>query len=199
MDSLFHFVFPIMSALAARVKIKHKVRTLIVLASLTVLMDVDHFVGGLERAGLHNVFVAILIPLILLYISLHFRMSRYVKTFFFLLLIFLSSHVFLDLFSNPSFGDGIGIVTGYGVQLFYPLSTTQYAVNFNLKIPMIISTHPDVTEGYIVSSIGFGILMYFIIIVVPCLFLDDIIEISERKHEKFRKAAREFFRNLQKD
>ena len=199
MDSLFHFVFPIIAALASRLHVKHPMRTILAAAFITVLIDLDHFIG-LERATFHNIFVTILIPLILLYLSFLFRSNRYVKGFFFLLLIFLSSHVFLDLFSNPILGNSIGIVTNEGgVALFYPLSTTQYAINFNIKISLKSNAQPNIIEDYLVSSLGFGILMYFIIILAPCLFLDDILEIAEKKHEKFMKATKEFFKNLLKD
>lgn len=196
MDTLFHFVFPIIAALAARVHIKHPVRSIFTAAFLSVLLDVDHIIG-LERATLHNIFLTLFIPLILLYLSFHLKWSKYTKGFFFLLLLFLSSHVFLDLFSSPAMGNGIGIIEGQGVALFYPLSTTKYAIEFNVYVPL--RSYPNSIEGYLVSSLGFGILLYFAIILVPCLFIDDIIEIAERKHEKFMKATREFFKGLIRD
>jgi hypothetical protein len=198
MDTLFHFVFPIIAALAARLNVKHPIKSILGAAVLTVLIDVDHFIG-LERMAFHNVFVTILVPLILLYLAFHFKANRYVKGFFLLLLIFLSSHLFLDLFSYNIFGNDIGIIEGNGVALFYPLSNTLYSVNFNVKIPLTISTPPYAIEGYLVSSLGFGILLYFIIIVVPCLFLDDIIEIAERRREGLGKATISFLKKSLKD
>jgi len=187
MDSLFHFVFPIIAVLAARINIKHIIKTSVAAAAITVLLDIDHFIG-IGRTTLHNIFITVLIPLLLLYLAFHFKTNRYVKGFFFLLLIFLSSHLFLDLFSSDG-GSGIGISEGSGVALFYPLSLNAYSVNFNIEIQ----------QGYIASSLGLGILLYFIIIIIPCLFLDDIIEISEKKHENLRKAANEFFKRTIKD
>ena len=195
MDSLFHFVFPIIAALAARINIKHMVRTILAAAFLTVLVDLDHFIG-LERVALHNVFITILIPLILLSFSFYFKLSRNYKNFFFLLLIFLSSHLFLDMFSSPAFGNGIGIEEGIGIALFYPLSNARYSIDFNMKVTTRIGLP---YEGYIVSTLGFGLLLYFTAILLPCLFLDDIMDIAERHHEKLVKAAKEFFRNLLKD
>jgi membrane-bound metal-dependent hydrolase YbcI (DUF457 family) len=196
MDSLFHFIFPIIAVLAARPRTKHIIKTSIAAASIAVLLDLDHFIG-LERALLHNIFVTLLLPLALLYFSFHFRTNKYVKGFFFLLLIFLSSHLMLDLFSSPAFGTGIGIEeNAFGVALFYPLSNVRYSINFNIIISKI---GYQSLEGYLVSSLGFGILLYFIIIIVPCLFLEDIIDIAERRHEKFRKAANELFRKAIKD
>ena len=197
MDTLFHFIFPIIAALAARINIKHPIRTILIAAFITVLIDLDHFIG-FERATFHNVFVTVLIPLILLVLSFHFKLKRYIKGFFFILLIFLSSHLFLDLFSSPAFGDSIGITKG-SIALFYPLSTAGYSINFNLRTPLESVYSQHTIEGYVVSSLGFGILLYFIIILVPCLFLDDIIEIAERKHESFRKAFKTFFHNILKD
>lgn len=193
MDSLFHFVFPIIAALAARLHLKHPIKSILAAAIIAVLLDLDHFIG-FERATFHNIFVTILIPLILLYLSFHLKLNRYYKGFFILLLIFLSSHLFLDLFSSPILGEGIGIVENKGVAIFYPLSTVKYSIDFNIKIPLVSVVPPYSVEGYIVSSLGFGILVYFIIILVPCIFLDDIIEIMEKKHESFRKAIRQFFR-----
>ena len=198
MDSLFHFVFPIIAVLAARVNTKHIIKATVAAAAVAVLLDLDHFIG-LERALLHNVFVTILLPLVLLFLSFHFRTNKYVKGFFLLLLIFLSSHVMLDLFTNPIFGTNIGISEGSGVALFYPLSNVKYSINFNILIPIRTGYPQQTVEDYIVSSLGFGILIYFIVIIMPCLFLDDIIDIAEKKHERFRKAANEFFRNVIKD
>jgi len=184
--------------LAARLNIKRPIRTILAASIITVLIDLDHFIG-LERATFHNIFITFLIPLILLFLSFHLKLNRYVKGFFFLLLIFLSSHVFLDLFSSPALGRSIGITEGSGVALFYPLSKTPYSINFNIKIPLKTAFPPYTMEGYVVSSLGFGILLYFIIILVPCLFLDDIIEIAERKHENLIKATKRFFKNLLRD
>lgn len=194
MDSLFHFVFPIIAVLAARINIKHIIKTSIAAAAITVLLDIDH-VFGIARGTFHNVFLTMLLPLLLLFLAFHFKTNRYVKGFFFLLLIFLSSHLILDLFSSPPFGTIVGITEGSGVALFYPLSSIKYSINFNI----IISNDHSSLEGYLASSLGFGILIFFAMIIVPCLFLDDIIEISERKHQNFRKAASEFFRKLIKD
>lgn len=199
MDTLFHFVFPIIAALAARLNIKHPIRSILGAAFLALLIDLDHFIG-IERATFHNILITILIPLILLFLSFHLKLNRYVKGFFFLLLIFLSSHVFLDLFSSPVFGGNISITEGEnGIALFYPLINTRYSINFNIKIPLKTSFPPYTIEGYLISSLGFGMLLYFIIILIPCLFLDNIIEIAERKHEKFRKASKRFLQNLLKD
>jgi hypothetical protein len=199
MDSLFHFVFPIIAALAARLNIRHQIKTILSLAVLTVLMDLDHISPIYERALLHNVFITLLIPLILIFLSFHFRLDRHKKAALLLLLIFLSSHVVLDLFEVWN-SQGIGIRQDMpgrvGVALFYPLSSVRYSIDFNIPTPSIV---PIGGDTYIATSAGVGILFYFAAIIVPCLFLDDIIEISERKHERLRKAAKDFFKKLIKD
>ena len=56
MDSLFHFIFPIIAALAARVHIKHPVRNILIAAFLAVAVDIDHLIG-IPRATTTNIFV----------------------------------------------------------------------------------------------------------------------------------------------
>jgi membrane-bound metal-dependent hydrolase YbcI (DUF457 family) len=199
MDTLFHFIFPIIAALAARLNIKHPVKTILGVSFFALFIDLDHFIPGpANRALFHNIFVTLLIPLLILFLAFHFKLSRYKKGLILLVLIFMTGHLFMDMFSNV-YGEGIGITeTKYGVGLFYPLSNAKYFLNFNIKIPLITSDGSSI-EGYLVSSLGFGILAYFIIIIVPCLFLDDIIDITEKKHESFRKASKEFFKKLLKD
>jgi len=171
MDSLFHFVFPIISALAAKVHVKHEIRDILIVGVFSVLIDLDHFIG-LERATFHNIFITLLLPLIIVILAFSFKAKYNFKGLSVLLLIFLSSHLFLDVFSEGP------------VALFYPFSNSYYTFNFNLSIP----------EGYIISTLGVGILIYFIIIFLPCLFLDDIIEIMEKKHESFRRALKDLLK-----
>jgi hypothetical protein len=195
MDTLFHFIFPIIAALAARLNIRHQIKTILSLAFLTVLLDLDHLMPGLERALLHNIFIVFLIPLALLLLSFEFKTDRYKKGFLFLLIMFLSSHTIIDMFSNMDYTSGVGIRTGDGVALFYPLDNTRYYVDFNISVPSL-SVLPYTTDGYLASSLGVGILLYFIFIVLPCLFMDDILESAEQSHKKLRKQAATFFRNI---
>jgi len=182
MDSLFHFIFPIIAALAAKVHVKHEIRNILIVGVLAVLIDIDHFIG-VERATFHNIFVTVLIPIIIIILAFSLRVRYSLKGFSILLLIFLSSHTFLDLFSGSP-----------GVALFYPISNTYYSLEFGITVPMTTKFVPSVIEGYVISSLGLGILIYLIIIILPCLFLDDIIETMEKKHESFRKALKQFFR-----
>ena len=181
MDSLFHFVFPIIAALAARVHIKHPIRNILIAAFVALALDLDHFIGvGLERALFHNIFITILIPGIFLVYAFSLKKKYYLKGFAVLLLIFLSSHLILDVFTEP------------GVALFYPIIDNYYAADFTISIPLYQSQFA--TEGLLVSSIGMGILIFFLIIILPCLVLDEIIEIMEKKHEGFRKVVKDLIR-----
>jgi membrane-bound metal-dependent hydrolase YbcI (DUF457 family) len=178
MDSLFHFIFPVIATLAAKVHVKHKLRNILIVGALAVLIDLDHFIG-MERATFHNVFITVLLPIIIIILAFNFKAKYNVKGFSILLLIFLSSHTFLDLFSGKP-----------GVALFYPINDTYYSVEFGITVPMPTKFAPSLIEGYVISSLGLGLLFYFIIVILPCLFLDDIIEIMEKKHESFRKAIK---------
>jgi len=181
MDTLFHFVFPIIAALAARIHVKHPVKIILSTALLAVLIDLDHFIF-LERATFHNVFITILLPFLLIFLSFHFKTKYFIKGFFILLLLFLSSHTFLDTFTG-------------GVALLYPLSEQYYSINFALTIPLESKFSPYLIEGVIVSSLGLGIFLYFLVIILPCLFLDEIIEKMEEKHEDFLKAFKDLLKS----
>ncbi|MBU3904700.1 MAG: metal-dependent hydrolase [Nanoarchaeota archaeon] len=175
MDSLFHFIFPIIGALAAKVHIKHPIRNILLVAALTVLIDIDHFIG-LERATFHNVFITVLLPIAFIVWAFSLKKNFYMKAFSILLLIFLSSHVMLDVFTEP------------GVALLYPFSSEYYSIAFNVAVPL---TSQFASEGLIISSISIGILLFFILVILPCYFLDEIIVIMEKKHESFWKAVKD--------
>ena len=169
-DSLFHALFPVISALAARVHLKHPIRNIFIAGLLTVLIDLDHlsFLGP-SRGLLHNMFVTTVIPYILVILTFYFRRSYQEKGFAILLAIFLPSHTFLDL------------AFGGGAMLFYPFSQTIYYLNFNFMT----------SEGALVSAAGLALLFYFVSIIAPLYFLDKLIEKTNKQHETFRKALKE--------
>ncbi|MBU3896313.1 MAG: metal-dependent hydrolase [Nanoarchaeota archaeon] len=177
MDILFHFIFPIIAAIAAKVHIRHPIRNILIAATLTVLVDVDHLVG-FTRGTFHNIFVLVLIPLLFVAYTFHRKKFYQEKGLAILIFIFLSSHLFLDLFTG-------------GVALFYPLSTVIYAINFNIPLIWTNITMGQSYEGMLVSSLGVGIALYFLLIVLPCMYLDDIISNMEKKHENFRRALKD--------
>ena len=175
MDSLFHFVFPVIAALAARVHIKHPVRNILIAAFLAVAVDIDHFIG-IPRVTTTNIFVLVIIPLLFVFYAFSKKKSYNLKGLSILILIFLSSHLFLDIFTG-------------GVGLFYPLTDAVYGIDFN--IPIAWTNYAGLGyEGLLVSSLGVGITLYFLLIILPCYYLDHIILVMERKHKRFWKAVK---------
>ena len=65
--------------------------------------------------------------------------------------------------------------------VLYPVSTTYYSLDFDLLV----------TEGALVSGPGLGLLYYFASVIIPLLFLDNLIELSEKQHESIRKVLKE--------
>lgn len=177
MDSLFHFIFPIIAALAARVHIKHPVRNILIAAFLAVAVDIDHLIG-IPRVTTTNIFVLVLIPLLFMFYAFSKKKGYDLKGLSVLIFIFLSSHLFLDLFTG-------------GVGLFYPLTDAIYAINFDIPFTWTSYTVGGL-EGLIVSSLGVGISLFFALIILPCYFLDEIIVTMENKHESFWKAVKDF-------
>lgn len=157
-----------MAALAARIRIKHKIGTCLTLATFTAFLDVDHFIG-VTRGSLHNIFITLLFPIILFVLALKFeKKGDYYKNVSLVLLLFLFSHPILDMF-----------VEG-GVMLFYPFSTQLYDLSgLSLKI-----TLPSGEQGYIISSAGVGLTIYFSMI-LGSIFVGDFLCIfkKERKLE----------------
>ena len=122
MDALFHFIFPLMAALAARIHMKHGVIAVVTMAASAVLIDIDHFMGpGLGGAMFHNLFFTLCVPFTILSIMYTWggEIERQASI---CLLLFLFSHTILDLFSEGT------------VALFYPITNMQFGINANLWI-----------------------------------------------------------------
>ena len=151
MDMLFHFIFPLMAALAARIHMKHGVLAVATMAGSAVLIDIDHYMGsGLGGAMFHNLFFTLAVPFTILSIMYAWggEMERQASM---CILLFLFSHTILDLFSGGT------------VALFYPISGQQFAINFSFA-----------WGGYeIISASGIGLLMYFSILLM-CFYLQEI-------------------------
>jgi len=151
MDALFHFIFPLMAALAARIHMKHGIPAVLIMASTAVLIDLDHFMGpGLGGAMFHNLFFTLAVPFTILSIMYTWG-GETERQAAMCLLLFLFSHTILDLFSEGT------------VALFYPITNMQFGITANVM-----------WGGYqIISSSGIGLLVYFSILIV-CFFLQDI-------------------------
>ena len=176
MDSLFHFLFPIMGALAARVHLKHGLTNIIGLGFLAVLIDLDHFFYGFERLLFHNIFFTVALPSAIMITVFLYKTDYYTKSFSVMLFLFLSSHLILDIFTEP------------GVAVFYPLSSQYFAIKFNVYVPIVSRF---ASEGAVISSYGVGLLLFTVFILLPCMFLDEIIVLMEKKHENFRSALKD--------
>ncbi len=103
MDTITHLIIPFLVLLALRVDAKKAVLML----PFAVIIDIDIFIPGVHRMLLHNIFVVIVIPaIILLYLD---RYHPEYKEYGLIAFFYLGSHLLLDL--------------GEGMALFYPLST----------------------------------------------------------------------------
>lgn len=184
-DALFHFVFPLIAILTARIRIKHKIGTCLTLATIAVFLDVDHFVGA-TRGSLHNIFVTLLLPIVLFILAFKFeRKGDYYKNVSLVLLLFLFSHPILDMFTEG------------GVMLFYPFSTQYY----DLSHLSLTITLPSGIQGYIISTAGIGLTTYFLMI-LSVMFVEDFLKIfkRERKLEKaFIKTVEEEEKKIEKE
>jgi membrane-bound metal-dependent hydrolase YbcI (DUF457 family) len=169
MDSLFHFLFSLIAVFAARIHIKHGIPTLLLLAVISVFVDVDHFIG-MPRAGFHNLFVTLLFPIILIIFA--FRFGReYHRQVSIALLLFLFSHTILDLFMEGK------------VALFYPLTLQTFSINFSFYA---------LGRYMLISSNSIGLVIYFCVILL-CFFLEEIDSFILKKHEGFKEAIRDVF------
>ena len=149
MDSLFHFIFPLMAALAARIHMKHGIIAVLTMAASAVLIDADHFLGA-PGALFHNLFFTLVVPFTILSIMYAWG-GENERQAALCLLLFLFSHTILDMFSGGT------------VALFYPISGQQYGINFDISMG----------SYQLVSSSGVGLLIFFSMLMLV-FFLQDI-------------------------
>ncbi len=175
MDTLFHFIFPMIVFLASGIKIKHKIMTAVILGLLaSMFIDSDHFFGLSTRGTFHNIFITLLIPITIFVIAMKYeRKSNYWKYFGLALTLAMFSHPIADMF-DPN---------GLGVQLFYPFSNAY----FNLNWPTFQVPLPSGQLVYVVSSGGLGLFTFFMMI-LGIIFVEDFIRIL-KKEKKVEKAV----------
>ena len=176
MDSLFHFIFPLIVALAARIHLKHGLKWIVGLALATVLLDLDIFL--VHRATFHNLFVVLLIPAILVLLAFKYerRGTKY-KTLSLVLLLFFFSHTILDMGTEA------------GVQLLYPFSDQVYSFQ-----GMTVAN--PFGPGELLSGEGIALLLYFAVLLLV-LFVEDFISFF-MKDKTVRKAFRDTVRKEEK-
>lgn len=167
MDSTFHFIFPLIIALAAKVHLRHGIIWVIGLSLATVLLDLDVFF--VHRATFHNIFVTLFLPMALVAIAfmLEKRGFKY-KTLSLMLLLFLFSHTILDMGTEG------------GVQLFYPLWDNVYQFGGGLSVDL------PAGQGYLISGLGISLALYFFILLMV-LFAEDFARYFQKDRE-FEKA-----------
>ena len=179
MDTLFHIVFSVIVGLAICLRRKHKISILIILASLSVLIDIDHFFWLETRGTFHNIFFVLFIPLILFAISYMYENKKSIRlqTYSLLIFIMLAGHVVSDMFY------------GGAVKLFYPLSNVSYIF-------------PDyavqaTSEFYSPIIAGDGlILLIYAIILLSVILMEDFIYHFEIKDESAKKALSSVLKDL---
>jgi len=177
MDSVFHLIFPLIIALAARVHLKHGLGWILGLALATVLLDLDVFF--IHRATFHNLFVTLLLPAILVALAFQYekRGNRY-KTLSLLLLLFLLSHTILDMGTES------------GVQLLYPFTDQVYQFIGGISVSL------PAGEGYLVSGLGISLLLYFFLLLLV-LFVEDFVKYFE-KDRNVERALKDTIRKEEK-
>lgn len=186
-DSLFHFVFPFLAIMATGIKMKHRIIVALILASLAVLLDIDHFFGMVARGTLHNVFVTLLLPFSLFLIALKFeKRGNFWKNIFLMTALVLFSHPMVDMFVGSA-----------GVKILYPLSEESYLFNF-IKIPI---TLPDGFVASIISSEGIGFSI-FTLFIFGIIFVEDFVNIltrSKRPDKAFEKTLEKEEKKIEKE
>ncbi len=185
MDSLFHFVFSVIAALALDLHKRHKLWFVLAAASFAVLIDFDHFlyIDALNPKPFHNVFVTIGVPLLFFYAAYkternHKFKSTEMQQFFLVVIAMLVGHLVADMFYSAD----------YRVQLFYPLSHASYSfADLDLPTPM---------ERYdFITSQGVALLFYSIVL-FSILFAEDFIKWHEEKHEGIKKSINDVVRDF---
>jgi len=176
-DVLFHFVFPLLALMIARIRFRHSLIIVFLLALSSALLDVDHFFGMLPRGTLHNIFVTLLFPLSLYIIALASeKKGMYYKNICLALLLVLFSHPMIDIFTG-----------GAGVMLLYPISDQEFFFNtLRFGVPL-----PNGLTGYIISSNGIGLSIYTAMI-LTVIFVEDF----NKRMMKFRKPDKALLKTL---
>ncbi len=161
-DSLFHFVFPFLAIMATGLRIKHRIVVAVALASLAVLLDIDHFLGFVPRGTFHNIFITLLLPALLFLIAFKFeKKGDFWKTVTLMSALVLFSHPMVDMFVGDA-----------GVRIFYPFSDKSYLFNF-ISVPV---TLPNGFIANVISSEGIG-LSIFVLFIFGIIFVEDFVNI----------------------
>jgi membrane-bound metal-dependent hydrolase YbcI (DUF457 family) len=184
MDSLSHFIFSVLAGMAVGLHKKHKLRYVLFISFLAVLIDLDHFLVPLgyqtEYRSMHNVYYAILAPVILFFVSYYYernaKKDRF-QTFFLLLGIMLTGHLIADMIEGP-------------VKIFYPLSEIE------ISLPYVNIQSTKDFQSTIVGQYGIGLAAYAFIIFSGAMIHDTLWHARRDKTglmEAFRKSVTDYF------
>lgn len=151
--------------MATGLKIRHRIAVALILASLAVALDIDHFFGLLARGTFHNIFVTVLLPLALFGLALRFeKKGIFWKTVTLMAALVLFSHPAIDMFV----GSG-------GVHLFYPLSNVDLLFS-GISLPV---TLPTGFVAHAISNEGIGFSIFFLF-VLGIIFAEDLVKMLTR-------------------
>ena len=183
MDSLAHFMLALLAGLAVGLHKRHKVSYIALIALAAVFIDLDHFLVllgyGTNYRSMHNIFVAILTPAMLFFISWYYERGTgkdTFRTFFLLLTIMLAGHLIADMVGAP------------GVKLFYPYSEKTYF------LPDYVLALPNGWE--VIGRDGVYMTIYVVIIFMGAV-IHDALYYHEHKmlngKDAIKKTVRDYF------
>ncbi len=168
MDTLSHFILGFLGGLAMGLHRKHKVTYIAFISFLAVLIDLDHFLVplgyGTEYRSMHTVYITILMPLLLFFISAYLERGKQTarfQTFFLLLTVMLSGHVIADMIYGP-------------VKILYPFSSQGYT------IPKIDIQATSDFQSQIIGPTGIGMAAYAILIFIGAMIHDTIYHMKKK-------------------
>ena len=147
MDTLFHFVLALAGGymLVKGLGVRYNLIVIVFLASLSILIDIDHFIG-VKIPIFHNIFLAIIFPGILLLI-VYFYNKEWIElqVYLFVFMIMLFGHLLADM-----------IIGMYGIPLLYPLSNTLYMIPRSWEV--YLGNDPG---SPLASTFGIAMAIYF--------------------------------------
>ncbi|MFH1257487.1 MAG: metal-dependent hydrolase [Candidatus Micrarchaeota archaeon] len=185
MDSLFHFVFSVIGALALDLHKKHRMWFVFAAAAFAVAIDFDHFfnIDPNYAKPLHNIFFVVLVPLILFYFSYRLERNRkprstLMQQFWLVVMVMLVGHLIMDMFYSID----------YRILLFYPLSYASYSFA-DLPLPTPLMKYDFIT------SQGVALLVYFVVL-MTILLVEDFIKWHEEKHENVKRSINDVVKDF---
>ncbi|MBU1197398.1 hypothetical protein KJ765_02695 [Candidatus Micrarchaeota archaeon] len=178
MDSLFHFLFGFIAALALDLHKRHKLWFVGLAALMGVLLDFDYFLTSTTLRPFHNVFIAIVLPIGLFFILRHFRShwsARELEFFFLVMAAMLTGHLVADMFLDHE-------------AILFPLTDATFSfVDLQHLIPFEFKPF--------ISPLGIALVVYTIVILL-IRFAEDYVYFRERRKHSVEKSLGESMENF---